>query len=340
MSETVSATMTTDQLGPDLFQYSISLTNTSASSAVGTFWFAWDDVPDTNFLIDQPSSITSPTGWTERITHNSPSDGYGIQWVAGAGSAMQPDQTLTYSFESPDAPSQIFRLNTVEPSAGFDITSSFVYAAGPESDPGFNFTVPCFATGTRLLTAAGEVAVEHLSVGDLVPTRLRGRLVPIRWIGRRAVDCRHHPRPSEVWPVRVRAQAFGPGQPVRDLLLSPDHAVQVDGVLIPIRYLVNGTTVRPQATYRIEYWHVELAEHDVLLAEGLPAESYLDTGNRGAFARSKARALPSPRELARRRTRQRPGAFGNPFIGVQGLGSWRGSGQSPALLNFSVTPGT
>jgi hypothetical protein len=282
-----------------LFQYSISLTNTSASSPVGTFWFAWDDVPDTNFLIDPPSSITSPTGWTEKITHNTPSDGYGIQWVAGAGSAMQPGQTLTYSFESPDPPSQIFRLNTVEPSAGFDITSSFVYAAGPETDAGFNFTVPCFATGTRLLTAAGEIAVEHLSVGDLVPTRLGRRLAPVRWIGRRAVDCRRHRRPSEVWPVRVRAGAFGPGQPARDLVLSPDHAVHVAGALVPVRYLVNGASVRQQAVDQVEYWHVELATHDVLLAEGLPVESYLDTG--------KARgAAPGPR--------QRPEASGHPLI--------------------------
>ena len=63
MSETVSATMAADQVGPTTFKYTIDLTNTGASSPVGTFWFAWDDVPDTNFLIDSPisASITSPT---------------------------------------------------------------------------------------------------------------------------------------------------------------------------------------------------------------------------------------------------------------------------------------
>jgi hypothetical protein len=286
MSETVTAKMAADQVGPTTFQYTISLTNTSATSPVGTFWFAWDDVPDTNFLISEPisSSITSPSGWTEQITHNSPTDGYGIQWIAGTGFALQPGHTFTYSFETPDAPSQLFRLNTVEPSAGFDITSSFVYAGGPETDPGFNFTVPCFAAGTRLLTTAGEVAVEHLSVGDLVPTRLGGRLVPVRWIGRRTIDCRRHRRPREVWPVRVREGAFGPGRPGRDLLLSPDHAVHVDAVLIPVRYLVNGATIVQETIDRVEYWHVELPAHEVLLAEGLPVESYLDTGNRSAFA--------------------------------------------------------
>jgi hypothetical protein len=78
--------------------------------------------------------------------------------------------------------------------------------------------------------------------------------------------------------------AFGDCVPHRDLLLSPDHAVFVDGVLIPIRYLVNGRSIRQETCDRISYWHVELDRHGVMLAEGLPAESYLDTGNRAAFA--------------------------------------------------------
>jgi len=54
-------------------------------------------------------------------------------------------------------------------------------------------------------------------------------------------------------------------------------------MLIPARYLVNDMTVVQEAAARITYWHVECAQHDVLLAEGLAAESYLDTGNRDAF---------------------------------------------------------
>jgi hypothetical protein len=68
--------------------------------------------------------------------------------------------------------------------------------------------------------------------------------------------------------------------PRRDLLLSPDHAVYVDGALIPIRYLINGRSIVPTASRTVIYYHLELPRHDVLLAEGLPAESYLDTGNR------------------------------------------------------------
>jgi hypothetical protein len=67
-------------------------------------------------------------------------------------------------------------------------------------------------------------------------------------------------------------------------LLSPDHAVAWDGVLIPIRYLVNGASIVQEPHDAVEYWHVELARHDIILAEGLAVESYLDTGNRSSFA--------------------------------------------------------
>jgi phospholipase/lecithinase/hemolysin len=158
-------------------------------------------------------------------------------------------------------------------------------------------SLACFAAGTRLATPAGEIPVEDLRVGMLLHTR-RGP-GPVRWVGHRRIDCRRHAKPREVWPVRVRAGAFGPARPRRDLLLSPDHAVFVAGVLIPIRYLVNGRTIAQEPCDTITYWHVELPCHEVVLAEGLPAESYLDTGNRGSFAEAAPAAAPAPAESLR-----------------------------------------
>ncbi len=83
--------------------------------------------------------------------------------------------------------------------------------------------------------------------------------------------------------VRVHAGAFGAGLPRRDLWLSPDHAVFFDGVLIPVRHLINGRTIVQKRVPRVTYYHLELPDHDVILAEGLPCESYLDTGNRASF---------------------------------------------------------
>lgn len=141
---------------------------------------------------------------------------------------------------------------------------------------------PCFLQGTRIATPRGEVPVEALTTGDVVCTRL-GEPVQVVWLGHRRLDCRRHPRPRDVWPVRVGAHAFGRGRPRRDLWLSPDHAIFTGGALIPIRYLVNGATIVQEQHDTATYWHVELARHGVLLAEGLAAESYLDTGNRNAF---------------------------------------------------------
>jgi phospholipase/lecithinase/hemolysin len=136
----------------------------------------------------------------------------------------------------------------------------------------------CFSAGTRILTAAGEVRIEQLRAGDRVWTPDSEQFTPVAWLGYRHVDCS-----CEGWPVRIAAHAFGDGLPHRDLLLSPDHAIAVAGVLIPARALANGVTITRQPLRAVTYWHLELAHHAIVLAQGLPAESYLDTGNRSAF---------------------------------------------------------
>ncbi|MDE2333447.1 MAG: Hint domain-containing protein [Rhodospirillales bacterium] len=167
------------------------------------------------------------------------------------------------------------------------------------SNDGVNtFITACFATGTKITVARGEVAVEDLLVGDAVPT-VSGRLARVSWIGHRRTDLRRHPSPGDVMPVRVRAGALGNGAPVRDLVLSPDHAVLVDGCLVPIRHLVNNVSIVQETRDSVTYWHVELDRHDVLLAEGLACESYLDTGNRCAFDNAPGAVAMTP-DFARR----------------------------------------
>ncbi len=160
------------------------------------------------------------------------------------------------------------------------------------------FDVACFAAGTRIRTSRGDVPVEALRAGEDRAITASGAARRIIWVGQRNVATARHRRPADVMPVRVRRNAVAPGQPARDLLLSPDHALYLDGVLIPVRYLVNGRTIVQEAVARITYCHVELERHDVLLVEGLAAESYLDTGNRRAFAGGQA--TPPRPEVARR----------------------------------------
>ena len=146
-----------------------------------------------------------------------------------------------------------------------------------------NVAVLCFRAGTHIATPDGTAAVEHLREGDMVNTHA-GKPRPIVWIGQRHVDCQHHPEPKKVWPVRIVAGAFGRGQPQTDLFLSPDHAIFFNGVLIPVKHLIDGNSITQVETDEVTYYHVELASHDILLAEGLPVESYLDTGDRDSFS--------------------------------------------------------
>ncbi len=147
--------------------------------------------------------------------------------------------------------------------------------------------VPCFAAGTRLRTPSGEVPVEALRVGDPVLTQ-GGEALPVRWIGRRTLRPDAHPRPDFVRPVRILRDAIAPGVPHADLVVSPDHALLIDGALVEARRLLNGATVRQEAWPRVTYLHVELERHAILIAEGMAAESYLDTGNRAQFAHGTA----------------------------------------------------
>ena len=143
--------------------------------------------------------------------------------------------------------------------------------------------IACFARGTLIRTVAGDRPVETLAPVDLVPTACGRGDAEVRWVGRRRVRCDRFAQPEAVHPVRIAAAAFGGGLPLRDLYLSPHHAVLVDNVLIPMRLLLNGGSIRQEAVDSVEYWHVELDRHDILLAEGLPAESWLDCGNRSMF---------------------------------------------------------
>jgi hypothetical protein len=147
----------------------------------------------------------------------------------------------------------------------------------------FPIIMPCFAKGSRILARGGEVAVETLRPGDSVWSVLHASWQEVVWVGRREVDCAAHPHPEKVWPIRVRAGAFGSATPARDLWLSPDHAVYVTAVLIPVKYLVNGKTITQVKQDRIDYCHVEIAQHGILLAEGLTVESYLDMDDRSNF---------------------------------------------------------
>ena len=151
----------------------------------------------------------------------------------------------------------------------------------------FLSSVVCFAAGTAIATDSGEVPVEALAEGDMVVTVQDGQPVPmpVKWMGIRKIDIAGHPHPHTVAPIRIRAGAFGDDLPRRDLLVSPAHAIYVDGKLVPANLLINHMTIMQDLhTQSVTYYHIEMDRHSLILAEGLTSESYLDTGNRAYFS--------------------------------------------------------
>jgi hypothetical protein len=168
------------------------------------------------------------------------------------------------------------------------------WQATPDGHVGTDIEPACFARGTLILTEHGERPVEDLGIGDRVMT-LSGEAKRIKWIGRRAYDPRFVGLNRSILPVCIRRGALGGGLPRRDLFVSPEHALFIDGMLVPAKALVNGVSiVQEWRGDTIAYYHVELAEHDVIYAEGAAAESYIDCDNRGIFQNAHEFALLFP----------------------------------------------
>ncbi len=142
----------------------------------------------------------------------------------------------------------------------------------------------CFAEGTLIATETGETVVERLQIGDPVRTE-DGRIVPVKWIGRQAVNKLF--AGSRMEPVRIRAGALGGGLPHNDLTVTADHGMIVDGLVINASALVNGGSIDwvplDELPDRVTYYHVETEDHDVILANGAPAETFIDIPGRVAF---------------------------------------------------------
>jgi hypothetical protein len=245
--------------------------------SAGTSLYLFGDFSSTNHTSDGP--VISNFGTTDQIILT------GFTAIAG-------DQLVTF-FNAADGVLSVSEYNgatddesaliTISSPGGAPLSSNQVFADfGPN---GLVVTdIPCFVAGTRILTGSGGRKVETLKIGDEVLSARDGQERKIVWAGRRTVDIARHANPEKIMPVLIKAGAFGNGLPEHDLRLSPDHALFIDGHLIEAKTMVNGATIiRDRSTRFLTYHHIELETHDVVLAEGLPAETYLDSGNRQNF---------------------------------------------------------
>jgi len=175
------------------------------------------------------------------------------------------DGVLTFSGGS-------FRLSLTNP-------GSLIFT--PSSD-GTAVSVLCFCVNTLISTPSGECPVQQLAVGDLVTT-YRGVARRIVWIGSGKALATQGRR-NAATPVIVCQSALAENVPNRDLRVTKGHSLYIDDVLIPVEFLVNHRSIFwDDNAQEVELYHIELETHDVLVANGAPAESYRDDGNRWLF---------------------------------------------------------
>jgi hypothetical protein len=239
-----------------------------------------DGVIDQSFVFDGPGTLVLGDA---ADTRDDAVAGFGYRDEILVSSLAAADSLIDGGLTFTTPLLQGYRLAAQAVSGGAEI-----YLAYDETAP------PCFARGTRILTPSGYVPVERLQPGDNVAT-IGGGVRPVRWVGWRTIDLQTHSRPAAVWPVCITANAFEAGRPARDVFLSPDHAVFLRGALVPVKLLVNSATIRREKTcLAVTYFHVELDRHDVLIAENIGLETYLDTGNRGMFENGAGEPWASP----------------------------------------------
>lgn len=265
--------------------------NTVIDPTAGTFRFAGTvstsgGSPHQNFA----------TIWISYEDNNGDTKTIDVGRVPAAGN-FTPNSTNNYDFNITSGP--VFdALKAIPPNATVTIGNS---RTGDTADE----TALCFMQGTLIATPFGDVKVEELKAGDLV-LLVDGSTAPVRWVGHQTVSLRFVD-PARAVPVLIKAGALGNGLPVRDLRVSPAHALLVDGNLVQAGALVNGSSIlRDEAAPQVfTYHHVELAQHALLVAEGAPAESFIDSVEEVPFHNAAERegfAPVEPMDLPRARS--------------------------------------
>jgi len=205
--------------------------------------------------------------------------GYGDSVSVGSGTlslTLNSGSTTVYSLKD-----GLLTLSTNVTLAPGMVASQFTSSGGALTYTG---TAACFYTGTRLATVDGEMAVEDITAGTMLLTA-SGEAKAVRWLGRSIVSARFAD-PLTHLPIRIKAGALAENLPVRDLLVSPCHAMFIGGVLVQAGAMVNGSSIVREVNVPevFNYYHVELATHELLLAEGAATESFVDNVDRMNFS--------------------------------------------------------
>lgn len=161
----------------------------------------------------------------------------------------------------------------------FPLSSVVTYTFGAFNTDGatpYSSLVPCFTSGTGIMTATGVQLIDTLREGDLVQTRDNG-LQPIRWIGRCSV-----PANAQNTPVHIAKGVLGNTE---DLIVSPNHRMLIvaatadmyfgdNEVLVAAKLLVGNEGISRKSGGWVTYLHILFDEHQIVVANGTPSESF------------------------------------------------------------------
>ena len=253
----------------------LQIDNSIDASAYVEFWYGNAET----LLIDSAALLP-----TNDFTINHMQIGDRLEFGLGitALDATLNGTTLTVDITGPNAPSGSSTLT-------FDNVTNAqdnFFTTGIDARTGDSFVeveAACYCPGTLIRTARGEKPVEKLKIGDMVMTA-SGLLRPIKWIGQRSYGGRFVLGRNDILPICIETGALAPNVPRRDLWISPHHAMFLDGLLIEAKDLVNGVSiVQAERVDKVDYVHIELETHDVIVAEGALSETFLDDHSRLMF---------------------------------------------------------
>ncbi|EHD14282.1 hypothetical protein CIN_02140 [Commensalibacter intestini A911] len=225
-------------------------------------------------------------------------------YTGASGSISQGDYMLQggvmqLAVDISDADSELSMVMNATSTITLNGTASFDSYAGmaPYNANSSNYTltvtssgtatVGCFLAGTLINTVNGLVAVENINVGDQIIAVVDGKeeIRSVIWVGQNTVAVNTDASKDEAnYPIRILKNAISDGVPFKDLLVTPEHCIVLDGQFIPARMLVNnGSIFYDTSITEYTYYHIETEQHSIITADGVLTESYLDTGNRSGF---------------------------------------------------------
>lgn len=179
---------------------------------------------------------------------------------------------------------------------------------------------PCYLAGVQIQAGRGILNVEDIKPGDSIstwsPSLKNSRRQQVIWCGYADLTVRED-LPDDIagWPVRICKGAIASNVPSRDLRVTGEHGLYLQGRFVPARMLVNGMTILFDKTVKnYRFYHIETEKHAIIKADGAFSETYLDVGgNRQGFATS-GNVIPLSRDLSWEKDGAAPVAYERDFV--------------------------